>query len=250
MNSLSRTPGMSAPRSQQNGFRYNPPTGPSAGHTNHTIIQRPTSRRQGPNNSSRLASPSHPIRRQISNAWDNLLEITIILSGLRYDETTWNIFRNFKRQGNILFVEIFEGTDGKKTNRGKIKFSAPVQPFWVRTTDHNPNGFYAMQSLNEFHYNIVVDFKDKEQKRYFKIQSPIRPSKAYDQRMTINPSKLHFGLMVEPTSMMHLQTVNSYENPSDLAFVVDLVRKCITAEFTIPHRDPTGEPGEYDRNNK
>src|SRR5271155_5204148 len=62
-------------------------------------------------------------------------ELTLRISGLYPATTTYDIWRNFSRQGTIVFIELFVDQFGVKDGTAKIRFSpSPEAPFWTKGT--------------------------------------------------------------------------------------------------------------------
>lgn len=186
--------------------------------------------------------------RKMEPDWKAFSELTIKLYRLRTDVTTEHIFESFKKHGNLSFIEIYE-SNGPNTG-GKIQFCPPpLSNFWS-------DGEYVFTTVDGSHkYCIGVQMRLEDQKAG-KMQSPTRPRVWFDQMMTLQPTKLHFGLMEGPQTMMKLQTVLT---PS---FVVDMLRKRVNVKFVVEHMDPRHENprstdyinkkkiGKYDRINR
>ncbi|KAH6671738.1 RNA dependent RNA polymerase-domain-containing protein [Halenospora varia] len=204
--------------------------------------------------------PPHGIQLRKKYEGQDYPSILVRLSGLHPSETTHNLWVNFERLGNIAYIEIEDGTGSRRNGRAKIRFSPPPStPFWLLG---NPRGMYVVRQVDAMTlYNVQVYVKLQDLKRPPQIHSPIKLHISYDHKMPLYASKLHFGLIVEPKSLMPLQTITSDENnPKDLSLTVDLVRKRLTAEFTVTFRDPRTQGdmnyfselkiGQYDRKNK
>lgn len=170
--------------------------------------------------------------------WMAFPELTIKLYDLRTDVTIEHIFNCFQKHGNLSFIEIYDSR-GSRTTGAKICFCPPPgSNFWS-------NGKYVFTTVDGSHrYLIRVDMRREDQKED-KIQSPTRPRVRFDRMMTLKPTKLHFGLMEGPDTMMQIQTV------LEPSFVVDMLRKRVTVKFAVEHRDPRWEnPTEYVSKNK
>ncbi|KAH8667413.1 RNA dependent RNA polymerase-domain-containing protein [Tricladium varicosporioides] len=228
----------------------------------HSAIQRPSGKRFNDNRMMRHHQPQPFQVVQLRQKYEgqNYPSILVRLFGLRPSETTHNIWTNFDRHGNITFIEIEDGKDSKRSGKAKIRFSPPPPtPFWLLG---NPRGIYVMKDADGITlYNIQVHVNPQDLKHPPQVQSPIKPHISYDQKLPLYASKLHFGLIVEPKSLMPLQTIMPDENnPKDLSLTIDLARKRLTAEFTVTFRDPRTqgdmdfvselEIGQYDRKNK
>ena len=168
--------------------------------------------------------------------WQKCPELSIRISHLPPSFTTWDLFRNFKRYGTIVFVELYEKC-GAKDGGGKIRFSPPPsEAFWT----HQPMGLYRVMSEDGRSWNVHVKLDEKQMLRQFKIQSPIRKSVSYDAKMKLYPSALHFGLMLDQKSMMRMQTVQG-DSRDDMSFVVDLLKNRLVATFMVHFKDPRAE---------
>jgi hypothetical protein len=145
-------------------------------------------------------------------------------------------WRNFQKFGKIVYIEIFEGRDGHREGSAKLKFSPPPnEEFWGSQREPRRHAVEAADS--SLHYNVFVLLWENRNPRSFRVQSPIKPQIFYDPQMRLWPSSLHIGIMVDPDSMMPLQSIEP-SKPADLKFTVDLVRKKITAEFKVTFQDP------------
>ena len=196
-----------------------------------------------------------PLIIKPSFEWQKWDELVIRVRGLLPTETTFTVWKNFRAQGNISFIELYENRNGQREGFAKIKFSpTPHEPFW---TQSRPPGTYTMRPDNGTCYNIHVSLSD-DRRQGLRIQSPIRRQVFYDPKMKLFASTLHFGLMTDPRSMMPLNSVYPIED--ELAFVVDLLRNRIVANFEVQFRDPRlsgasdyvspSKKGSYNRINK
>jgi RNA-dependent RNA polymerase len=247
--------GMSA--EPTSGWRAPRPAGPPSDHP----IQRPFSRRPGPQ--LRIPSRDHSRQPQIPNlkqeyAWSKFPELTIKLRNLAPDTTTYDIYRNFKKHGTIVLIEMYEGRNGTKDGSGKIRFSpAPRYAFWMQRGSINR---YEMRKENGHdRYICTVELDGGNKKRLFKVRSPINKTIEYDARMKLIPSSLHFGVMLGPESFMTMESVNAVPG-NELSLVVDLLRNRLVATFVVDYKDPRNHGDmnyvsksyvtEYERKNK
>jgi RNA-dependent RNA polymerase len=184
-------------------------------------------------------------------------ELTVRVSGLYPATTTYDIWRNFSRHGTIVLIELFENRLGVRDGHAKIRFSpSPEEPFW---TKGSPKGTYRFTTADGISsYNVRVS-SEKNNKSVFKIQSPLKKSVFYDEKMKLSPAALDFGFMLYSDSMMPMQTVQAAVS-NDMSFIVDLLRNRIVATFNVPFRDPRSDVatdftsrsaiGQHDRINK
>ncbi len=191
--------------------------------------------------------------------WSKWDELAVIVRGLRLDETTFNLWRNFRTQGNIVFIELFEDRkDGKRTGLAKVKFSPPPErPFWAVGTRAN-RGKYPLLSVDDSEtYHVMVSL-DERQARGLLVQSPIKKYVWYEPRMRMFSPALHIGVMVNRDSMMPLHSLEA-SGGIDPCFCIDLLKNRIVATFNVEINDPrsqgdktyysTSEPNKFNRIN-
>jgi RNA-dependent RNA polymerase len=224
-------------------------------------IQRPLSRRPGTQlrtvNGNVTRQPQVPDLKQVYE-WSKSPELTIRLRNLSPDTTTWDIYRNFKKHGTIILIEIYEGRSGIRDGCGKIRFSPPPRDaFWA--LPGSMNRFQIRKENSHDTYICIVELDERNRNRLFKVRSPINKTVEYDEKMKLIPSSLHFGVMLSPESFMTMQTINAMPG-DELSLVVDLLRNRLVATFMVDFKDPRSQwdtnyvsksqISEYDRKNK
>jgi RNA-dependent RNA polymerase len=192
-------------------------------------------RNSGANRGGQSTNGRPIMRRNLPKAWATWPFVQVRLYNLHPTETTWNIHRNFSKHGNIENIDLYE-RDGQRYS-GRVKFSAGVDGFW------ESQKIYQMSCVDNTTYNIKVELMLHERGKDFMMTSPIRPHIRYPQVMNLFPTKLHFGLMVEPTTYMSHHTIERANGLKDLKFVVDAFRKRVMAEFVVDNSDPRHSPG-------
>jgi RNA-dependent RNA polymerase len=231
--------------------------------TDHSI-QRPISRRPGFRQEvllknakqNALRQPQIPLLRQ-EYEWGKAPELTIKLRNLPANIKTYDVYRNFKIHGTIVFIELYEGRNGSRDGGGKVRFSPPPkEAFWAKP------GFekrYEMRSENGHRRYICGVEPDIRPNKNFKIRSPVNKSIEYDQKMALIPWSLHFGIMLSPDSFMAMESINASPG-SPLTFTLDLFRNRLVASFIVDFKDPRSQGdihyvsksriSEYERKNK
>lgn len=215
--------------------------------TNPALVQKPVSKRNSFTNSTTSISTTIVTKQTFFwQRWDSLL---VELSLIPLEETTYNLWRNFQRFGTIIQLEIFE-CKGRKNRRGKIRFSPPPsEPFWQNSVRNSYVRCTSEDGTRQYMIEVDPKFSDP-----VKIQSPINKSTFYSPYMNLKAASLHFGIMIDPESVMSLATVDN-----SITLNLDLRRRFITVNFTLKFRDPRrdGKPlissteiGAYDRMNK
>jgi RNA-dependent RNA polymerase len=205
----------------------------------HSIIRN---QHQGPRTTPLQTS----IILKPSFEWQKWDELVIRVRGLVSTETTYSVWKNFKSQGTITFIELFETRSGPRELQAKVKFSPPPKdPFWLMSKPTPGN--YTIRD-GEYWYVVNVSVND-DRRHGLRIQSPIRRHIFYEPRMMLSATALHFGLMIDPTSMMPMHSVTP--NQEDLTFVVDVQRSRIVASFNVHFQDPrTSGATEYTSKSK
>lgn len=204
----------------------------------HSRILRPLSKRSGYHQARGTNSPPRlpPVILKQTYPWSKWPEVTIKLRSLHEKTTTYDIWRSFQRHGNIKLIEIYENRNGQREGAGKIRFSPPPrEPFWTKLGSSN---LYMIKLDNKGNgYNCRVEFEGNRRYEDFLIQSPIRPHIRYRPTMKMIPTALHFGVMVDPQSMMSMETIRAIPG-DELSFVVDLRRNRIVVTFMVEFVDP------------
>ena len=201
--------------------------------------------------------PQVPVLKQVYE-WSKRPELTVKLRNLSPKTTTYDIYQNFKKHGTIVLIEIYQGRSGTRDGGGKIRFSPPPRDaFWARPGHVNR---YEMRTENGYDgYICSVELDDRNRNRLYKVRSPINKTIEYDEKMNLIPSALHFGVMLDPESLMTMQSLTAIPG-DELSLVVDLVRLRLVATFTVEFKDPRSQwdtnyvskskISEYDRKNK
>jgi RNA-dependent RNA polymerase len=183
------------------------------------------------------AGPPSPVLRKV-HEWSNLPEITIRLRNIHPETTSYDIYRNFERHGQIVMIEIFEDRSGSRDGRAQIKFSPPPQrAFWMRPGSQEKYEMIIKDGLTR--YCCIIDIDEQNKKRTFKIQSPIRKTVFYDEKMQLMLSSLNFGVMLDLETMMIMESINAVPG-DELSFTVNLLRNKIVTSFMVDFKDPRG----------
>lgn len=204
---------------------------------------------------------------RIRQPWEDWTELAVKLKFVRPDQTTYSLFRSFRKEGDIIFIEIYENGEGKRDG-AKILFSPPPRrPFWVNMD--NPSLSYAKYEItledNATSYLVQVSLMNKNNNN-LGVPSPLRRMVFYPRKLKLPLSKLHFGVMTAPNSMMPLASLPLKTLPGQVSrtpemdITVDLHKKRIVVTFDIALVDPRmtrvsdfnspSQIGEYNRVNK
>jgi RNA-dependent RNA polymerase len=166
--------------------------------------------------------------------WKTWNELTIKVKGIMPEDLkTLRIWEIFSPQGYITFVEIYENTYGQREGTAKVRFSPPPNTaFWQQD-----KGKYLVES-GTHQYNVYVAVETPKRGAQ-QVQSPIKKYVFYDPKMSLDAEKIHFGLMINPTTMMPIHETWS-TSTGDTKFQVDLLHNRITAYFKVRFNEPGG----------
>jgi RNA-dependent RNA polymerase len=182
--------------------------------------------------------------------WSNWDELTVVVKGLKSNETTYNLYRNFCTQGSIAYIDIRE-YNGVRDGTARIRYCpVPATPFW-----DDQRGRYHVAAIDDSRYFVFL-FLSHRDERSMIVPSPIRRHIFYPLLMRMYADKLHFGIMVDRETIMPLRTLQPYRT-NGLSFCVNLRQHRITATFQVEYIDDGStshmagyEPNKYDRINQ
>lgn len=176
--------------------------------------------------SSGRGTPSAVILRERAD-WQTHPELNLRVFGLPPTTDTWELKKAFEKEGNIVFLNLFDH-HGQRTGDAVVRFSPPpAKAFWT-------SGLYTI-SFGGATCNVRVRVERK--KKVFKVQSPIRKHIFYDETLKLQASTLQFGIMLKENIHMPMCTLFS-SKADDLTFTVDLLRKRIMVDFQVHFKDP------------
>ena len=201
-------------------------------------------RRRGPVSQTRngQAVPTNPLavqtRRQLQPPTavrvypgQTLPELTVLVRGLPLNVTTFDLWNTFHSEGQIVVVELFDDRHGEKTGLGKVRFSPPPnRPFW----HIGRYQFVAEDSTKSCTIHISKD--ESRAHRDGWMISPNRRHIRYPEHMTLTPSFLEFGLMLQPETIMTMASAKDFRKT--MSFSVDMLRRRIVPRFELLIADP------------
>lgn len=162
--------------------------------------------------------------------WTTWGEVTIKVSHIPLNATTKDLWTAFKREGQIVTIELFEDTTGRRDGNGRVRFSPPpAHAFWHNTS----YGILLEGSPTRTNVRLQLE----PQRRKFTALSPTDPGTKYAETMLLNASCIDFGFMHEPEAMMAMYRVMpSFQ--SAISFRVNLHHREIDVAFQIVIEDP------------
>jgi RNA-dependent RNA polymerase len=184
--------------------------------------QRATPNTQAPR--APLAQLTGPAMK-VTQPWQAWTELTVRVANLPPSMTTWQLWKRFSREGNIVLIELFEDRHGVREPNAKIRFSpVPQKDFW------NQKAILISTPDGEGTFQIKMEVLPT--KRNNRVPSPIRKSVFYPEVILLRPSIITFGLMYDENTMMSHYDAPSLEH-NDTSFAVELLRNRITARFPL-----------------
>ncbi|KAI6619763.1 hypothetical protein MCOR07_005827 [Pyricularia oryzae] len=184
----------------------------------------PTGRGARPFQRSAISHICIPVDR-----WKDYTSMDLQLFGLPMNITTWEIWRAFDAQVDVLTIDIFEGRNGSMARvriippatdlwHGRLQIRRDVQAMVVCRVEIDPRGF-------RFHNEI-----------YSPLNNPVPSEKS------IRASSLSVGLMTDKTCMLVMGTIKPLRNPDDLKLEIKFTKRRINLFFTLAlldTRDPS-----------
>ncbi|MCJ1355792.1 MAG: hypothetical protein MMC33_005784 [Icmadophila ericetorum] len=201
----------------------------SSGNPN-SLPRDPRPVRQVPGNNFHPAHGSPSLMPARIEDWTTWGELSIKVSNIPLEATTKDLWMAFKKEGQIVTIEIFEDATGRRDGYGRVRFSPPPPyAFW-----HQPS--YGIQ-LGESAAKAPVRLQLESQRRKFTPLNLIDPEKRYAETILLNASCIDFGFMYAPEIMMAMYRVLPGPR-SAVSFRVNLHHKEIDVSFQINIEDP------------
>lgn len=142
--------------------------------------------------------------------------------------STWDIWKSLSPFGNIVYVEIDEDKHGERTGLARVRFEPPPRTnFWANSWCHLGVGGTKVM--------VVVEALTPTANEGA-IRSPLR--NAVPAKVVIKPSKLSFGVLVQPTTVMQMKSLGSLGAEGDFSLTVDFSRRKVVIHFPFRFQDP------------
>ncbi|KAH6888035.1 RNA dependent RNA polymerase-domain-containing protein [Thelonectria olida] len=193
----------------------------------------------------RLRERHNAADRGPTSPWQTWPELSLRLDDLPPKVTTANLWQWFSHEGEIVFLEIFEGRDRAGTPSARIKFDPPPRRAFWETGSYNVPHNDGRKHPNGFPITISV-WKAIPQ---CSIQSPVSADRHYPIKTGIHPLALQFGSLVDFDSMKVMKSISVPAGGNSLRGEVNLKLKLLTAYFPIEVQPSTGH-GKYMRSYK
>lgn len=169
--------------------------------------------------------------------WSQFRSVALTFRRVPKEATTWDIYNCLSALGNIVYIAIEEDRRGERTpEQAIVRFEpVPCKPILVGTSI----------KLRVGHREVWMTVAKSDPRRNDNsIRSPLGQN--VPSRMTLKPSKLSFGIYLEPKVVTNMRTVPSLDLPDDLSMTIDFERKKLIINFAIIHTDPYFSDVEYE----
>ncbi|KAI0848410.1 RNA dependent RNA polymerase-domain-containing protein [Daldinia vernicosa] len=170
----------------------------------------------------------------IKPQWSSWAEISLRIRGLPPATTTFDLWTHFKKDGEVVFIELFEKNDGTREGGGRIRFSPPpIRQFWDNV---------MVLSIQGQSVKVKVELEKERQER----RIPGSNNRSYPPFLSIAMVALQFGVLAHEDEVMPMRTIqNNMRGQFSLGSDLNSKRLEITfaCSITDPRReDPTQVP--------
>ncbi|KAI0119787.1 RdRP-domain-containing protein [Daldinia grandis] len=164
----------------------------------------------------------------IKPQWSSWADISLRIRGLPLTTTTFDLWSHFKKNGEVVFIELFEKNNGTREGSGRIRFSPPpIRQFWDNVMVLNIQGRQV---------KVKVELEKERQER----RMPGSNNRNYPPLLSITMVALQFGVLARENEVMPLQTIQNNMR-GQFSLVSDLLQKKIEIAFTCRITDPRRE---------
>ncbi|KAJ8129837.1 hypothetical protein O1611_g3793 [Lasiodiplodia mahajangana] len=160
-------------------------------------------------------------RYDVKPDWKDWDSLTIRIYGLPPSTTTLHLTTYFKRYGKVIYTEIYE----PKNTTAIVRFSPPPSvPCWGDQMDIEVDGR---------RHAVKAELLPRRD-----LEDIITPGgHTYPAKLTLEPTKLQFGLFSQPNEFMAMQTIENILH-DEFTFYMDLKLTRLEITFSCRIEDP------------
>jgi RNA-dependent RNA polymerase len=156
--------------------------------------------------------------------WRDYSFLDLYVTHLPTNVTTLQIWRNFKKYGELHSININDNELQYSARTATITFKPPPStPFW----EHRDGVVYQHGDKT---YRYVQVRLDRKQRKNHVVESIVRPGIVYNEEHVLIGVRIDFGVLTDPSSMLVLESRKS-EGSHQVKFQLDLRKKEITTYF-------------------
>lgn len=192
-------------------------------------MSSPQHRLSRPSTSERLCNQignyqSRTYPQENHSNWRDYSFLNLYVTDLPLDVTTLQIWRNFKKYGELFSININDNEQQYSSRNATVTFKPPPSdPFWERrdgVTYHHGNRTSR----------VVKVRLDRKQQKNHEVESPAGNGIVYNEEHNIIGQSIDFGVLTDPSSMLVLKTRKS-DGPHKVKFHLNLKKREITIFF-------------------
>jgi RNA-dependent RNA polymerase len=163
---------------------------------------------------------------RLANDWGKYRNVLMTMSHVPADTTTWDLWSAFSPWSTIVFIDIDENAKGDRTGMAKIRFDPPPK-------DAIQPGSSCQITVRQRKVWIIVD-EIIPSLNEGAIRSPL--SNRVPSYVVFKPSRLTFGIMIEPTKLMSMRSVSPVADDV-LSAMVDFRQRKLKITFPVFFED-------------
>lgn len=137
--------------------------------------------------------------------WREYTLLKLYVRNLPIDVTTLQVWRNFKRFGELFEIKLNPNSDHSGRTATICYKPPPAVPFW------EANAEMIYQHGNKIVTPVNVRL-DRDQLKTLTVPSPTRSRIQYNQEYTLIGDRIDFGVLIDPSSFLALQTRQADQN--------------------------------------
>jgi RNA-dependent RNA polymerase len=153
----------------------------------------------------------------------SLKSTTILIKGLPARTTIWDIRQFFGQYGNVVFVELSDGSRGN-ARTSKVRFEPPP-----RDTSFFQQGFCSFRIGNTM-FRVSIEFSGPSSEDDT-LQTPL--GNPCPSSLSFLPKKFTFGVLTQPTEFMPKKAIEPVNFGHGLKLTADFRRKKLAIYFPL-----------------
>ncbi|KAK3707260.1 hypothetical protein LTR37_012261 [Vermiconidia calcicola] len=189
---------------------------------------RPAQAQPSQNNRPLGQQPAQPIMRQPPSSTTDA-EMKLQYRNCPPNWGTWDIYRLLGQYGTLTRIEIHTPRREDCTNGWVVFRPPPRNVEWIR------NGFDIVVGTTSYHAELTRE----ESRPPYRHRSPINPNRTFPEEMRVTASKLHFGVLDHPDSMLIMHSTATAAT-APIEVTLNLQRRRLDIDFPATVRLRTG----------
>jgi RNA-dependent RNA polymerase len=160
--------------------------------------------------------------------WSQYRSVLLTLRGVPRNATTWDLYNSLSPIGNIGWIAIEEDRRGERSSEAaSIRFEPPP-------TDRILPGTSIQIKVGQRAVWVMVA-ATVPTRNEGAVRSPLGQN--LSAKVILKPTKLSFGITMEPNVVMNMRSVQSLGLPDDFVLTMDFHRRRVTLDFPVLTKD-------------